>query len=395
MTYPRIYLAVDNCFSSKRWTAPEDWASTIRDLGLVYVEASADVECDPLYGTPAYLVEWASRVEAAEEASGIQVANLYSGHGTYATLGLTHTDRRIRERMHHQWLEPMIDLAAGLKAGLGFFCHAFPQAVLEDPSRYYEARAELLDRLASLASYAAEAGVGYVGLEQMYTPHQVPWTLDGAESLIRQVYADSGRPFYLTVDVGHASGQRRFLRPDAEAVRGAVEAMRRGEEPSGLWLGPHAAYSLLGEAVADASFDLDALMDGLESRWQDCPYLFATHPDGDPYAWLERLGAYSPIIHLQQTTGQVSAHRPFTLEWNRTGIIHGDQVLRAIARSYDRPIAEDLPPRCETLYLTLEVFARTADIPVDLLATLRESVEYWRQFVPVDGMPLDQVLSQL
>ena len=46
---PIIYLGIDNCFASKRWARPSEWTRVIRDLGLRYVEASADTECDPLY----------------------------------------------------------------------------------------------------------------------------------------------------------------------------------------------------------------------------------------------------------------------------------------------------------------------------------------------------------
>ena len=32
--YPKIYLAIDNCFASKRWTTPNQWAKVISDLGV-------------------------------------------------------------------------------------------------------------------------------------------------------------------------------------------------------------------------------------------------------------------------------------------------------------------------------------------------------------------------
>ena len=55
---PKIYLGIDNCFASKRWVRPADWARVIRDLGLKYVEASADTECDPLYMGPEFTRDW-------------------------------------------------------------------------------------------------------------------------------------------------------------------------------------------------------------------------------------------------------------------------------------------------------------------------------------------------
>ena len=71
---PRIFLAIDNCFAYKRWTASARY--------------------------------------------GPRVVNIYSGHGTYSTLGLGHPDQRVRDVMHRKWMEPMMDAAADLGAGL-------------------------------------------------------------------------------------------------------------------------------------------------------------------------------------------------------------------------------------------------------------------------------------
>ena len=45
--------------------------------------------------------------------------------------------------------------------------------------------------------------------------------------------------------------------------------------------------------------------------------------------------------------------------------------------------------------LTLEVFAGTAELPVDILNKVKDSAAYWRQFIPEDGMPLDELLKRL
>lgn len=41
---PRIHLAVDNCFASKRWTKPAEWMQIAYDAGITCIEASADNE---------------------------------------------------------------------------------------------------------------------------------------------------------------------------------------------------------------------------------------------------------------------------------------------------------------------------------------------------------------
>lgn len=57
MTDPKIYLAVDNCFASKRWTKPAEWMELLGRMGIACVEASADNECDPLYMDKEYIYQ--------------------------------------------------------------------------------------------------------------------------------------------------------------------------------------------------------------------------------------------------------------------------------------------------------------------------------------------------
>jgi hypothetical protein len=55
--------------------------------------------------------------------------------------------------------------------------------------------------------------------------------------------------------------------------------------------------------------------------------------DSDPYAWLEELGQYSPIVHIQQTNGKADCHWSFTKENNAKGIIKMDKVLESLEKS--------------------------------------------------------------
>jgi sugar phosphate isomerase/epimerase len=393
MLYPKVYLAVDNCFASKRWTAPAEWTAIVRDLGLSCVEASADNECDCLYADPGYLSDWLDECRLAAEATGVRVVNFYSGHGTYATLGLSHTDRRCRERIQHEWITRMIDSAAALGAGAGFYCHAFNQATLQSQEAYSAAEAELYDRLAEIAEYAAEKGLPSIGLEQMYTPHQIPWTIDGAQRLLRELYARNGKPFYLSLDTGHQVGQRRFLMPTAEEIARRVAEFRTTGRTPGLWLGTTRAYDVFRDAVEGDDAKTQAKIGELQAEMDAHPYLFAQEEDGDLYAWARRVGRYCPIVHLQQTDGKRSAHWPFTAEYNARGIVDPARLLRSLAASYAAPTQTGYPPACERVCLTLEIFAATMDIPSDILSRLGESVSYWRRFVPRDGLALDELAA--
>lgn len=392
MTDPKIYLAVDNCFASKRWTSPREWMEVIASIGLYYVEASADTECDPLYMGESYMKRWCDEVITASQETGVKVANLYSGHGTYATLGLAHTDPEVRHRFLVDWLQPMCKTAAKVGAGLGFFCHAFSDSVLQDPKRYAEFCENLYDSLAELAKYAANCGCQPIGVEQMYSPHQIPWTVDGAYKLMREVAQRSGNaPFYITVDVGHQSGQRKFTRPTREMLEDLISKKLYGDTLPTLWLGAKSAFDIFESAV---SADKETL-DTIEADMDKYPYMFAEYDDGDTYKWLSVHGCYSPIIHLQQTNGISSSHLPFTKECNEKGIIRGDNVLRAIETAYNKPNEAGMPEKPEEIYLTLEMFTGTADINRSALMRMRETVDYWRQFIPEDGLYLSELIRRL
>jgi sugar phosphate isomerase/epimerase len=389
----------------------------VAGLGIYAVEASADTELDPLYLGPDYLSRWQDEVREAALRHGCSVANLYSGHGTYATLGLSHTDHNVRTRFLEEWLKPMLATAASLGAGMGFYTHAFPQSVLADPARFEEEFDALAGNLAEVARY--HAGVDPdrgIGVEQMYTPHQVPWTITQARELLSRVYRIGGAPFHLTIDVGHQSGQHRFRRPTAERLAAAIAETRSDGVPPSWWIGPDPVVERVLRAAAAPAGDDAVRATEIAEHLADYPYLYSEETDSDPYAWLRTLGTWSPIIHLQQTDGTASAHLPFNEETNKTGIIEGRAVLEAIRDCYVKAgaggernatvaaevaeapsppgAADALPPPVRDIYLTIEIFARTADTPEEIRIKARQSAAYWRQFIPKDGMTVDALLNQ-
>lgn len=395
MKFPKIYLAVDNCFASKRWTEPHEWMELISEMGLIYIEASADNECDPLYMGSGYMKDWVDQVKKAELATGTKVVNLYSGHGTYTTLGMAHPDKRIKNRFLNDWLMPMVQTAGDIGAGLGFFCHAFKDSVLQDPVQYKEAKENLYTQLSELSSFAADNEQGCVGVEQMYTPHQIPWTIEGAKELIREVYSRSKNPFYITIDVGHQGGQHKFRRPDVNQIREKIIECRKGANLKETWLGPLSAYQEFSKILLERNESREEQrIKKLQSIMDDYPHMFAEDEDGDTYCWLEHLAGYSPIIHLQQTDGHSSAHWPFTAEYNEKGIIEGEKVLKAIYCAYTKDQFSELPSRVDSIYLTIEMFSSTVDMNEGIKSRLIDTVKYWRKFVPNDGETLDAIISR-
>lgn len=98
----------------------------------------------------------------------------------------------------------------------------------------------------------------------------------------------------------------------------------------------------------------------------------APHPSQrDPYPWIEKLGRFSPIIHLQQTVLHKSNHWPFNSEYNEQGIIHADKVIKAIEKS-----------GAEDVLLLFEISHREHwDTDTKVIGDLKASVEYWRQYI--------------
>lgn len=91
----------------------------------------------------------------------------------------------------------------------------------------------------------------------------------------------------------------------------------------------------------------------------------------DPYPWIERLGALSPVIHLQQTQLHKSHHWPFIPEYNEVGIIKAEKVLSSLEKS-----------GCTESLLILEISHREhRDTDGRIISDLKQSVDYWRPYV--------------
>jgi sugar phosphate isomerase/epimerase len=390
--YPNVYLAFDNCFAIKRWVEPDDWMAMIKDLGVSCVEASTDNEMDPLFEPRAYMDDWAARVMKLEKKHGMKVVNFYTGYQTYRTTGFAHPDERIRRKLIDEWHKVLADIAARIKAGIGFSFFAIPEKDLQDPERYGKTMSTVFSLMAELVSHAWDKGRVPISVEQMYAPHQPPWTIKGSEEYLRTLYGRTGKPSYITIDLGHQIGQRRFVRPSSSGIAELLRRFRKEGWVENAWLGPQSAYTLFFDAVKSPPASDDGVVDRIEREMDRYPYLFAEEEDGDTYRWFEELGCYSPIVHMQQTNGISSGHAAFTRANNEKGIIKGDKLLRAIAASYEKDSARGMPPKCGEIYLSFEIFAGNVDMNHDTLRKLRETVEYWRQFVPKDGTALDRLL---
>jgi D-erythrulose 1-phosphate 3-epimerase len=96
------------------------------------------------------------------------------------------------------------------------------------------------------------------------------------------------------------------------------------------------------------------------------------HPSQrDPYFWIEKIGKFSPIIHIHQTTPNSSNHWPFTEEYNRKGIIFPEKVIKSLKIS-----------GAEEALLLFEISHREhLDTDYRVIEDLKTSVNYWRKWV--------------
>lgn len=394
MNYPKITLVLDNCFAIKRWVEPETWGPLIKELGFDNVEASFDNEADFFYSPEWYLDEWFDRVRAVEAELGIRVANFFTGYQTYRTAGLAHPNEKMARHMLEGWVKPAIERLGERGSGIGFSLHAYPDRVLQDPDLYRSETRKVSELMSEIGGIAKANGGIPVCVEAMYAPHQTPWTIEGTKTFLRDIYRIDQNPVYTTVDLGHMVGQVRFRKPSRNVIRQSIEAAIKGGDFTEPWLGGDSTYALWEKAIRDKDTS-DTALNAIEADMARYPHLFSFDAaDSDPYAWLEQLACYSPIMHMQQTNGFTSSHAAFTKDNNAAGIIDGKQLLEAIAKSYETE-DPDMPPKAESIYLSFEIFASNAEHPREIKKKLKETCEYWRQFVPKDGMALNELIDLL
>lgn len=95
--------------------------------------------------------------------------------------------------------------------------------------------------------------------------------------------------------------------------------------------------------------------------------------DKDPYTWLKRFAALSPVVHIQQTDGKLDTHWPFTEEFNKKGIIKPKRVVEAIQES-----------GADETFLFLEILHPFEADEKKVLKDIKESVAYWKRCQEVE-----------
>ncbi|MCC6444918.1 MAG: TIM barrel protein [Armatimonadetes bacterium] len=319
-------IGVNGAFITRRWEEPESWMRLTAELGYPYHEFCGDV-LDPFFsGNRAYQLEAAAQVKGYAAEYGVRICDIYTGMATHRFHGLSHSHPVVRDRMK-EWIVECMDIALAMGTDrVGGHWDAFSVEVLSDPERKAWAYENQQQIFRELAAVGREKGIQGIYQEQMYIPSEVPWTFTESDAfLIGANRGGKGCPVYLTVDVGHMAGQH---------------------------------YGLSGDEIS---------------------YI----------KWLERLAAFSEIVHLQQTTPDASHHWPFTEEYNKRGHVQMEKVLEAIryshAHAHESPVAAYLKPVDRTI-LVAEIIPGSTKAEDKLLEELKITSQFLRKFVPEGGL---------
>jgi len=268
----QLKLGIDLSFARKRWPLPGQWAEIVQNqLGLKYIEFCSDL-LDPIFISEPTRSRLAQEVKDEIEKRGLVVHNFYTGLIPHCLNLLSHPDMGAR-RDGLRWCEEAAYLAARIGAtGLGGHFDHMAYADWTDNHHYQFMVENLIQSMQHLSRISRVQGLKFLLWEQMYTPNEIPYTLDQTQEIYERVNKMASVPVYITVDVGHACCQRYAHRKE----------------------------------------------------------------DRDPYFWLKKFAPISPVIHIQQTDDQASHHWPFTPEYNSRGTIKAEKVLEAIEASGSR-----------------------------------------------------------
>lgn len=264
--------------------------------------------------------------------------------------------------------------------------------MLQNPEIYRQAEEQLASNLRKVGAYAQSVMNHPLCIEQMYTPHQIPWTIQGTKNLLRALHKTGESVYYITIDTGHQIGQKKYRKSDIKTLKNYLLKGINNETDDVPWLGPDVIYSKYKQLKGAPKSSVDAWLASLKTELEGYSHFFSREKDSDTYAWLEELGCYSPIIHMQQVTGDKSAHLPFTDKYNLRGKIHPQKVLDALYKSFITETDNSLTEKIDSIYLTLELFSGTGENNQEIHTKVRESIKYWRRYITEDGLSLEKLV---
>ncbi|MBR0161043.1 MAG: hypothetical protein IJQ02_07180 [Oscillospiraceae bacterium] len=323
-----VDLGVNAAFMTRRYEEPESWARIISGLGFDFVSFDSDA-LDWFYsGDRDYILRTAKETRCIFENAGLKIVDYLTGVAPYRFFGLAHKDPEARAQMY-RWVEGAIEIAAALGAeSVSGRFDAFSVEVQAEPEAFQARYGELLRQYQALALKAKQRGLSAIGIEQMYVPSLIPYTIAGTKKYFADVNKgnEEGAVIRPIVDTGHACGQN---------------------------------YGVSGD---DLYYE----------------------------KWLEEFGVLGNTVHIQQSRRTGSDHAPFARDGGG-GDVKIDQIIRSIkysAGNYGKNVLSGVISVPENIYLILEALPSTADTEETVLDSLQQSIEYLRTAVPKGGFDI-------
>ena len=264
-----IFLGTDLSFGLKMWPETDRWLNIVKNyLGLDVIEFNSDF-LDPLFNDTNEYMEVAKEIYQACKENNIEINNYFTGEMTHCVNFITHPDERLRKG-GIKWCKGAIDIASTMGArAIGSNFNNIPSYIRNDKFLYKKTIDYLMSTLSDLTRYSKEKNLKFLLWEQMYSPSEVPYTIEQTKKYFEKLNSISSLPVKLVIDVGHAC----------------------------------------------------------------CQNFKHLEDDADPYRWIEECGYLAEVIHLQQTDGLASRHWPFTKEYNKKGIIFPELILKSIEKA--------------------------------------------------------------
>tara|TARA_A100000164_G_C21908207_1_gene774223 strand:+ start:531 stop:1424 length:894 start_codon:yes stop_codon:yes gene_type:complete len=93
--------------------------------------------------------------------------------------------------------------------------------------------------------------------------------------------------------------------------------------------------------------------------------------DYNPYKIIQKLGKFSPIIHLKQKTKDIYSHKPFIKKYNKIGLIKPEKIINELKKTGIEEV---------TLYFEFS-FREREPFDSQSIKDIKESVKYWRNYI--------------
>ena len=193
-------LGINTGFAVNRYSCPSDWGKIVGDLGLKYVQLTADLLNPSL--TDKIIDLECKKINEQKKIYHFEICSLFTGAFTRVN-HLAHPNKSI-QRYWIDWFKRLVDISNKLECNtIGSHFGIFTHSDNSDVAKRLERRKENIQNWHEIGAYAKSEGLEYITWEPMSISREQGETLAEAKKLQVDVNKDSPIPFYICLDVDH------------------------------------------------------------------------------------------------------------------------------------------------------------------------------------------------